>query len=91
MSDVIIYTKPDCRWCEITKRRLDAYGLSYTEIDVEQDTEAYAKITDEWGFKVVPVVETPFDVWSDYNEDKIRQTKEDYDTEREEASSIFDF
>ncbi len=37
MADVIIYTKESCAYCFRVKSLLDARGVSYREIDLEED------------------------------------------------------
>jgi len=43
MADVVIYTRPDCSYCERVKRLFDARGVPYRTIDVEEDP----RLTDE--------------------------------------------
>ena len=35
---VTVYTKPQCVQCNMTYRALDAKGISYTKIDITEDT-----------------------------------------------------
>ena len=37
---VTVYTKPQCVQCNMTYRALDAKGISYTKIDITEDTQA---------------------------------------------------
>jgi len=60
---VIIYTKPDCRFCDEAKRDLEERGVPYEEISVENNPEAEK----EWmrlagANKIVPVLVTDGDV-----------------------------
>ncbi|QIG57727.1 thioredoxin domain [Arthrobacter phage Shoya] len=52
----VIYTKPNCQPCRMTKRKLDAAGIFYTEVDVTQDETALAYIKDTLGYTGAPVV-----------------------------------
>ncbi len=54
---VIIYTKPDCRFCAEAKRDLEERGVPYEEISIENNPEAEK----EWlrlagAQKIVPVI-----------------------------------
>lgn len=53
---VVIYTKPDCQPCRITKRKLDAAHIYYTEVDVTKDPAALAYVKDTLGYTGAPVV-----------------------------------
>lgn len=60
---VIIYTKPDCRFCAEAKRDLAERGVPYEEISVENNPEAEK----EWrrlagADKIVPVIVTDGEV-----------------------------
>lgn len=52
----VIYTKPNCQPCRMTKRKLDAAGIYYTEVDVTKDETALAYIKDTLGYTGAPVV-----------------------------------
>lgn len=41
-GDVVIYTQPDCAYCEMAKRWLDAHGFKYTECDIKSDADCAA-------------------------------------------------
>jgi glutaredoxin-like protein NrdH len=51
----VVYTKPDCQPCRMTKRKLDAAGIYYTEVDVTQDETALAFVK-ALGYTGAPVV-----------------------------------
>lgn len=60
---VIIYTKPDCRFCDEAKRDLEERGVPYEEISIENNPEAEK----EWirlagANKIVPVLVTDGEV-----------------------------
>lgn len=52
----VLYSKPGCQPCRMTKKKLDASGIYYTEVDVTQDETALAYIRDTLGYSGVPVV-----------------------------------
>lgn len=68
---VTLFTKPGCSGCNATKRDLQKYSISYTEIDVTVDEEAYAGLK-EMGVQQMPAVKTDDDFWTGYNRDKIK-------------------
>lgn len=69
---ITIYTQPRCVRCDITKRTLEAAGLTYETIDLVQDPEALAEVKRR-GFAQAPVVITDDDAWSGFRPDKIKQ------------------
>ena len=62
-KEVIIYTKPGCRFCEEAKRDLEERGVPYKEISIADNPEAEK----EWRrlagtHKIVPVLVTDGEV-----------------------------
>lgn len=68
---VIVYSKPDCPQCELTKRDMDILGIDYELIDITQHQDQLARLT-SLGFRSAPVVETGLETWSGYDRDKIK-------------------
>jgi glutaredoxin-like protein NrdH len=52
---VVLYTKPGCQPCRVTKIKLDAAGIYYTAVDVTADPAALAFVK-ALGYEGVPVV-----------------------------------
>lgn len=52
---VVVYSKPDCQPCRMTKRKLDAASIYYTEVDVTKDETALAFVK-ALGYTGAPVV-----------------------------------
>ncbi len=52
----VIYSKPGCQPCRMTKRKLDAAGIYYTEVDVTQDETALDYVKEILGYTGAPVV-----------------------------------
>ena len=50
-----VYSKPNCIKCEMTKRYLTDKGVTFTEVDLLEDTEALQILIDE-GYSELPVV-----------------------------------
>jgi glutaredoxin-like protein NrdH len=53
---VVVYTKNECRWCDMTKKILDREGVYYTAVNVEEDATAYQYITETLNIREMPVV-----------------------------------
>lgn len=57
MRPVEIYTTPFCPYCHAAKRLLQKKGVAYSEIDVSQDPERRAKMTQRAnGRRTVPQI-----------------------------------
>ncbi|MFH5879781.1 glutaredoxin family protein [Arthrobacter sp. NA-172] len=74
---VVIYTKNDCRWCDMTKRILDREGVNYTAVNVEEDATAYTYVTEILNRREMPVIIASAMegdvVWSGFQPAKIRE------------------
>ena len=66
---VTVYTKPQCVQCNMTYR-LDAKGISYTKIDITEDTQALEMVK-SLGYLQAPVVIAGEEHWSGFRPDKI--------------------
>lgn len=55
MSDVILYTKNNCQPCRLTKRLLEAKGITYETRDLDTDDEAVEAVL-AMGHQSAPVV-----------------------------------
>lgn len=53
---VVVYTKNDCRQCDMTKAKLKKDGIHFTAVNVEEDATAYAYVTETLGRRQMPVV-----------------------------------
>lgn len=53
---VVLYSKPNCQPCRMTKRTLDAAGIHYAEVDVTTDPGALAYVKDTLRYSGAPVV-----------------------------------
>lgn len=89
--NVNVYTKQDCTYCTRTKKMLDANGVEYTEINIEDDPVAKRQVTEVWGFTQVPVVETDNDVFSGWKPLEVSRVIMDYQEEHGgPEASVFD-
>lgn len=66
----VVYTKPACVQCDMTKRYMDKNGIEYTTVDITQDQEAFNMLI-EMGFKAAPVVISEAGNWAGFQPEKI--------------------
>lgn len=76
---VTVYTKPDCRQCDATKRWLNQHGIAFDPINLEADIEPHGKGSNlaavkALGYMSAPVVVASLDGipgneihWSGFN------------------------
>lgn len=72
MSEVTVYSKPNCGNCDKTYALLGVLDVDYDSVDISKDKEALKKIK-AMGFREAPVVVVGEDSWGGFNEDKIRE------------------
>ena len=53
---VVLYTKPNCQPCRITKLKLKQADIYYTEVDVTKDPVALHFVKEVLGYSGAPVV-----------------------------------
>lgn len=68
----IIYTKPACVQCDMTKRYLDKAGVEYDTVDITQDPGALDMILN-MGFSSAPVVISGNNSWAGFQPDKLAE------------------
>jgi glutaredoxin-like protein NrdH len=56
MSNVTVYSKPNCPQCTQTKKKLEQKGIAFEVIDISQDKKA-AQTVNDLGYRQVPVVD----------------------------------
>jgi glutaredoxin-like protein NrdH len=79
MSNVTVYSKPNCVQCEQTKRYLDLKSIAYNIVDITEDEVALNKVL-EMGYKSAPVVivDDPAyqEAWSGFRLDSLSKLAE---------------
>lgn len=55
MTDITVYTVPDCADCRAVKRLLTHYGASYTERNIRHDPDALAELQRRANVRIAPV------------------------------------
>ena len=68
MSNVTVYSKPNCPQCTQTKKKLEQKGIAFEVIDISQDKNAAQTVAD-LGYRQVPVVVSGEKHWSGFRPD----------------------
>ena len=68
MSNVTVYSKPNCPQCTQTKKKLEQKGIAFEVIDISQDKKA-AQTVNDLGYRQVPVVVSGENHWSGFRPD----------------------
>ena len=68
MSNVTVYSKPNCPQCTQTKKKLEQKGVAFEVIDISQDKKA-AQTVNDLGYRQVPVVVSGEKHWSGFRPD----------------------
>jgi glutaredoxin 3 len=55
-SDFLVYSTTFCPYCVAVKRFLTARGLTFTETNFDQDSDARSDVVSETGHRTVPVI-----------------------------------
>ena len=58
-SNIIVFSKNNCVQCKMSKRHLDASGVEYQEINLDEYPEFLDYVKNELGFKMLPVIQVP--------------------------------
>lgn len=67
---ITVYSKPTCVQCTATTRALDRQGIDYTVVDISEDAQAFALVS-ELGYRQVPVVIAGEQHWAGFRPDMI--------------------
>ena len=63
---VEVYSAAWCRDCRAAKQFLEAHGVSYTEINVEEDPAAYDEVLHHVGKRAIPQMVIDGEWWQPY-------------------------
>lgn len=77
---ITIYTKDDCLQCHATKRAMEARGVEFELVNIDQHPDA-AETLRVQGFRTLPVVFADGISWSGFRPDMINRL-------RPEAASV---
>lgn len=73
MNTPTVYSKPGCSHCTELKKKLIRMDIGYKEIDVSQDRAAYERVTEDWGYRQVPVIEFEGDTLVNPSNEALRE------------------
>lgn len=71
MSNVTVWSKSGCVQCTATYRALDAKGITYQVVDLEQEAGETIEQFKARGLMQAPIVITDTDEWAGFRPDKI--------------------
>jgi mycoredoxin len=71
---VTLYSAPWCGYCRIAKRFLDEQGVSYSEINIDED-EAAAQRVEQWnnGSRTIPTLDINGAIFTNPSPAQLRQ------------------
>ncbi len=72
-SDVIIYTTPNCIWCDKLKDFLKENKIKYQEFDVASDNKKAEEMVNKSGQMGVPVTDIKGKITVGFDQDRIKQ------------------
>lgn len=67
---MLVYTKPDCRMCDATKRKLDDLGVEY---EVREFDSAALKMARDKGISSAPMVVVGSEAIGGYRPDELKR------------------
>ncbi len=69
---VTVFSKPACVQCTMTYKALDKAGVTYTVVDVTENTAALEYVTEDLGYSAAPIVVVDeHNHWSGFRPDRI--------------------
>lgn len=73
MKDIIIYSTPNCHFCNLAKEFFKANNLAYTEHNVAVEIDKRTEMIDLTGQLGVPVIRVGDDITVGFQESHMRQ------------------
>lgn len=72
MSNITVWSKPNCGKCELTKKTLTRGNVPFTikDLTAPENRSQLEKFVAQ-GLRSAPVVQTPSDTWADFRPDKL--------------------
>jgi mycoredoxin len=71
---VTLYSAPWCGYCRVAKRFLDEHGVTYTEINIDEDQEAALQV-EQWnkGSRTIPTLDINGTILTNPSPGQLRQ------------------
>lgn len=76
MTDIAVYSMPDCEPCKATKKWLARNGIPFEERDVSA-SEAHLAALQTLGYRSVPVVVAGDQHWQGFDPSRLRALADD--------------
>lgn len=73
MIKVIVYSAPNCPWCERTKEFLKEHKINFKDINVAEDEKAALEMVQKSGQMGVPVIDIDGKIIVGFNEALLRK------------------
>jgi len=70
---IIVYTAPNCPWCETVKRFLKEHKMDFEEINVAENESAAREMIQKSGQMGVPVIDIDGKIVVGFNEAQLRK------------------
>jgi glutaredoxin-like protein NrdH len=67
----ILYSKPGCQPCRMSKRFLEQHAIPHAVIDVTEDPSGLNAVTD-LGYQSLPVIVSDAGHWSGFQPDRLK-------------------
>lgn len=72
-TEITLYGREWCSWCIDAKEYLTEHGFKFTEIDVGQDRDAYAKMTELSDQTYVPTLVAGDEVLANFDTNQLEK------------------
>lgn len=76
MTDITVYSRPNCEPCKATIRKLNSLGARYEKVDLTEDPDALDYVK-SLGYSGAPVVVAGDVHWAGFSPDKIAKAVND--------------
>ena len=73
MKKVVMYSTPNCHYCNLAKDFLDSYNISYEVFDVQTDLKKRKEMVERSGQMGVPVIYIDDVLVKGFDEDRLRE------------------
>ena len=77
MTDIAVYSMPNCEPCKATKKWLARNGIPFEERDVSSSSDAHLAALQRLGYRSVPVVVAGTQHWQGFDPSRLRSLADD--------------
>ncbi len=72
-TNIRLFVKPWCGWCQKAVRWLDARGVDYETVDVTADAAAFDEMVRLSGQELAPVIEVDGQILADFGPEELAE------------------